>query len=46
MKAMVYQGIKNIRLSEAKDPKLEQKDDIIIKVTSTTICGSDLHLLC
>ena len=45
MKAMVYHGVKNIQLSDAKDPVIEQDDDIIIKVTSTSICGSDLHLL-
>lgn len=42
---MVYKGIKNIRLSDAKDPVIENYEDIIIKVTSTSICGSDLHLL-
>jgi S-(hydroxymethyl)glutathione dehydrogenase/alcohol dehydrogenase len=45
IKAMVYKGIKNIRLSDAKDPIIENYEDIIIKVTSTSICGSDLHLL-
>ncbi len=44
MKALVYEGMKNIKVSEVTDPQLEKADDIIIKVTSTAICGSDLHL--
>lgn len=45
MKAMVYEGMKNIKVKEVADPKIEKDDDIIIKVTSTAICGSDLHLV-
>ncbi len=44
MKAMVYNGIKDINYTEVADPKLMKRDDIIIKVSSTAICGSDLHL--
>lgn len=45
MKAIVYQGIRNIAVEQVADPGLEQDDDIIVKVTSTAICGSDLHLV-
>lgn len=45
MKAVTYQGIKNVGISEVKDPEIKNADDIIIKVTSSAICGSDLHLL-
>ncbi|WP_330615180.1 alcohol dehydrogenase catalytic domain-containing protein [Romboutsia sp. 1001285H_161024_C4] len=45
MKAIVYEGIKNVNVRDVADPKLEKSDDIIIKVTSTAICGSDLHLI-
>ncbi len=45
MKAMVYHGVKKINLDNVSDPTIKQADDIIIKVTSTTICGSDIHLL-
>ncbi|MBE6907893.1 MAG: glutathione-dependent formaldehyde dehydrogenase [Ruminococcaceae bacterium] len=45
MKALVYEGIKNVKIRSVDDPKLEKPDDIIVKVTSTAICGSDLHLL-
>ncbi|CEP80776.1 Alcohol dehydrogenase GroES domain-containing protein [[Clostridium] sordellii] len=45
MKAIVYEGIKNVNVRDVEDPKIEKNDDIIIKVTSTAICGSDLHLI-
>lgn len=45
MKAVTYQGIKNVVVKDVPDPKIEKPDDMIIKVTSTAICGSDLHLI-
>ncbi len=45
MKAVTYQGIKNVVVKEVPDPKLEKPDDMIVKLTSTAICGSDLHLI-
>ncbi len=45
MKAIVYNGKKNVDVENVEDPKIEKSDDIIIKVTSTAICGSDLHLI-
>ncbi|WP_426348553.1 zinc-dependent alcohol dehydrogenase [Alloiococcus sp. CFN-8] len=45
MKAIVYDGLRGVNLKDVPDPKLEKADDIIIKVTSTSICGSDLHLV-
>src|SRR6478672_4810748 len=45
MKAVTYQGIKNVVVKEVPDPKIEKPDDMIIRVTSTAICGSDLHLI-
>lgn len=45
MKAIVYEGFKNVNVTEVPDPKLEENDDIIVRVTSTSICGSDLHLI-
>ncbi|MCH1626877.1 zinc-dependent alcohol dehydrogenase [Ferdinandcohnia quinoae] len=44
MKAVTYQGPNQIEVKEVRDPQIEKSDDIIIKVTSTAICGSDLHL--
>ena len=44
MKAVTWQGKREVRVDEVPDPKIEQPTDAIIKVTSTNICGSDLHL--
>lgn len=45
MKAIVYEGIKDVKVRKVGDPELKLSDDIIVRVTSTTICGSDLHLI-
>lgn len=45
MKAVTFQGIKNVKVKEVPAPKIEKPDDIIVKLTSTAICGSDLHLI-
>lgn len=45
MKAVTYQGIKNIVVKDVPDPKIMKPDDMIVKLTSTAICGSDLHLI-
>ena len=44
MKALTWQAKRKIEYSDVPDPRIEEADDIIIKVTSTAICGSDLHL--
>ncbi|MBB3111021.1 S-(hydroxymethyl)glutathione dehydrogenase/alcohol dehydrogenase [Paenibacillus phyllosphaerae] len=44
MKAVTYQGIKNVVVKDVPDPKIEKGDDMIIRLTTTAICGSDLHL--
>ncbi|MFJ8068629.1 zinc-dependent alcohol dehydrogenase [Peribacillus sp. NPDC096447] len=44
MKAVTFQGAKDIQVKQVEDPKFQQKDDIIVRVTSTAICGSDLHI--
>jgi len=45
MKAICWQGKKDIRCEEVPDPKIEDPKDAIIRITSTCICGSDLHLM-
>ncbi|GIP38549.1 putative zinc-type alcohol dehydrogenase-like protein AdhB [Paenibacillus sp. J31TS4] len=45
MKAVTYQGIKNVAVKEVPDPKIEKPDDMIVRMTTTAICGSDLHLI-
>ena len=44
MKAAVIHGPGKITYDTVDDPKLQSNDDIILKVTSTAICGSDLHI--
>ena len=44
MKALCYHGKEKVRIDNVPDPIIEDPKDIIIKVTSTAICGSDLHL--
>ena len=44
MKALCWYGKKNVQVSNVPDPSIINPRDAIIKVTSTAICGSDLHL--
>jgi threonine dehydrogenase-like Zn-dependent dehydrogenase len=44
MKALTWQGNEDVRVEEVPDPRIERSNDAIIRVTSTAICGSDLHL--
>jgi hypothetical protein len=44
MKAVVFHKPADMRLDEGPDPKIEAADDIIVRVTATAICGSDLHI--
>lgn len=44
LKAVTYQGAKDVKVKEVPDAKIEKPDDIIVRITSTAICGSDLHI--
>ncbi|GAA2393553.1 zinc-dependent alcohol dehydrogenase [Dactylosporangium salmoneum] len=44
MKAVVWHGKRDVRVDTVPDPRIELANDIVVKVTSTGICGSDLHL--
>ncbi|YCA44776.1 glutathione-dependent formaldehyde dehydrogenase [Bacillus sp. JZ8] len=44
MKAVTYQGKKEIAVKKVEAPKIQDAQDVIVKITSTAICGSDLHL--
>ena len=44
MKAVVWHATQDVRVEEVPDPKIEQPTDAIVRITSTAICGSDLHL--
>jgi len=45
MKALRWHGNMDVRVEEAAIPDITEAQDVVIKVTGTTICGSDLHLL-
>lgn len=44
MRALTYHGAQDVRVDTVPDPILQDADDIILRVTATAICGSDLHL--
>ena len=44
MKALCWHGKNDVRVDTVPDPKIQEATDAIIKITSTAICGSDLHL--
>ncbi|WP_328504020.1 alcohol dehydrogenase catalytic domain-containing protein [Streptomyces sp. NBC_00457] len=44
MRALTWQGKRDVRVETVPDPRIEKPDDIIVRVTSSGICGSDLHL--
>ena len=44
MKALCWQGKNSVSVEQVPDPKIISPGDVIIKITSTAICGSDLHL--
>ncbi len=44
IRAIVYKGPKKVAVEEVADPKIEHPSDAIIRLTSTAVCGSDLHM--
>jgi threonine dehydrogenase-like Zn-dependent dehydrogenase len=44
MKAVTWHGKRDVRVDEVPDPTIEKPTDMIIRLTTTNICGSDLHL--
>jgi S-(hydroxymethyl)glutathione dehydrogenase/alcohol dehydrogenase len=44
MKAVTWQGRRDVRVEEVPDPRIQEPNDAIVKVTSSGLCGSDLHL--
>ena len=44
MKAVTFHGKRDVRVDEVPDPTIQEPTDAILRVTSTAICGSDLHL--
>lgn len=44
LKAVTYQGLLHVEVKNVPDPVIQLPDDIIVRVTASSICGSDLHL--
>ncbi|MFC7658901.1 alcohol dehydrogenase catalytic domain-containing protein [Pseudonocardia benzenivorans] len=44
MRAVTWHGRRDVRVDTVPDPKIEAPDDVVVEITSTGICGSDLHL--
>jgi len=44
MRAVTWQGKKDVRVEEVPDPRIQEPTDAIVRMTTTNICGSDLHL--
>src|SRR3954466_14000448 len=44
MKAVAWHGKRDVRVDTVPDPTIEQPTDAIVRITTTAICGSDLHL--
>ncbi|MFF0013998.1 zinc-dependent alcohol dehydrogenase [Streptomyces sp. NPDC005374] len=44
MKAVTWQGKRDVRVEEVPDPRIEEPTDAVIRITSSGLCGSDLHL--
>lgn len=44
MKALTWQGREHVEVTDVPEPELQEPTDAIVRVTSTAICGSDLHL--
>ncbi|MBW1847345.1 MAG: alcohol dehydrogenase catalytic domain-containing protein [Deltaproteobacteria bacterium] len=45
MKAVIFEKIGSVKLAEISKPKLLNPDDALVKITSTAICGTDLHII-
>jgi S-(hydroxymethyl)glutathione dehydrogenase / alcohol dehydrogenase len=44
MRALVYHGPRNVQIDDKPRPTIQHPQDVILRVTSTALCGSDLHL--
>lgn len=44
MKALVYKGPRDVRIQKVPDAKIERPTDVLVRITTTNICGSDLHM--
>lgn len=45
MKALIFNDVGSIVLQDVEEPKIQEPTDVIVKITTTTICGTDLHMV-
>ncbi len=44
MKAVVYEGPRQVAVKDVPDARIERPTDVLVRITSANICGSDLHM--
>lgn len=44
MRAVVFQGTRRVQLEEVEDARIEQPEDVVVRISSSAICGTDLHM--
>ena len=44
MKALVYGGPRKVTIENVRDAEIERPTDALVRITTTNICGSDLHM--
>src|SRR6202012_1480001 len=44
MKALIYNGPRDVSVADVEDPRIERPTDVLVRITRTNICGSDLHM--
>src|ERR1700761_5304604 len=44
MKAVIYNGPRDVKVTQVDDAKIERPTDVVVRLTTTNICGSDLHM--
>ncbi|MES1026419.1 alcohol dehydrogenase catalytic domain-containing protein [Gloeocapsa sp. BRSZ] len=45
MKAVIFHGIGDIRLDDVPEPKIQEPTDALVRLTSSAICGTELHMV-
>ena len=45
MKAVVFHGVGDIRMENVREPKIQDATDAVVRLTSSAICGTDLHII-
>ena len=45
MKALTWHGKRDVRIDRVPDPAIQEPTDVVVRVDTTTICGTDLHIL-